>query len=230
MEEKKEDASGWDINKMKTAESKKVEETEVVPPILEVSEDVAVESLSSHEISDLIVKKKHRLFDRKKPAKSYTLEELQILQEQKLKEERLARESAADEETLAAMKLEKKGYYEHYRKFFSMGQSQEVRLKKFFEFYTARVHSPGALSLKNSMERVQSWMDLFGISLADKKSKPFSDAEFEAFAERCKASGIECPFDVFAKTVRERTSIHKETADADKHRLELYEQVLGGRK
>lgn len=223
MDEKKEEASGWDISKMKTAESKKVEIKEAaLPP---VSEDAALKDLSSDDITQVIVKKKRRLFDRSKNPMDYTVEELEIAKQQKIEEERLAREKAADLATLAAMRLEKKEYYEHYRKFFSMGQPQEARLKKFFEFYTMRVHSMGALSLKNSMERIQSWMDLFGISLSDKKSKPFSDAEFEAFAERCKNTGIECPFDVFAENALERTRLNRETAVADQHRRELYKQV-----
>jgi len=226
MEEKKEDGIGWDIGKMgikKTIESKKVEDTGAVD--LPVSEAAALKDLSSDGITQVITKKKRRLFDRSKNPMDYTVEELEIAKQQKIEEERLQKLKDDDEATLAAMRLEKKGYYEHYRKFFSMGQPQEVRLKKFLEFYTMRVHSPGALSLKTAMERIQSWMELFGISLADKKSKPFSDAEFEAFAERCKAAGIECPFDVFARAALERTSINRETAAADQHRHELYEQI-----
>jgi len=221
QEEKKEDGTGWNIAKTKV-ESKKVEET--MPVVAPISEAAALKDLSSDDITQVIAKKKRRLFDRSKNPMDYTVEELEIAKQQKIEEERLVRERAADAATLAAMRADKKAYYECFRQRYMMNQPHVVRLKAFFEFYTDRIRSPGALSHKNAMEQIQSWMELFGVKLVDKKHV-FTDQEFEEFVDRCKATGIECPFNLFIKQALEGTRINSETEAADLHRRELYEQV-----
>jgi hypothetical protein len=222
MDEKKEESSGWDISKMKTAEPKKVEET--VPVVAPISEAAALKDLSSDGITQVIVKKKRRLFDRSKNPMDYTLEELEIVKQQKIEEERLAREKAADEATLASMRAEKKAYYEYYRKFFSMNQPHEVRMKAFVQYFTDNIRRAQVIDNKSVMMLIQSWMELFGLKLADKKHV-FTDQEFEEFFDRCKTAGVYCPYDLFIKRAREQNVPHRETAVADQHRRDLYNQV-----
>jgi len=181
----------------------------------------AVADASSDDIAQVITKRKHRFFDRGKKLEDHTIEELEILKAQKLEEERLAREKAADEATLAAMRQDKKSYYASYRQRFMMNAPYEDRLKAFFLWYTDHIRSPGGLSNKHAMEQIQSWMELFGVGTSDKRHV-FTDREFESFVDRCKDAGIECPFDLFAKHAVEMV---RTVSAADKHRRELYEKV-----
>jgi hypothetical protein len=209
----------------KEVESKKIEETEaVLPP---VSKAVALKDLSSDDIAQVIVKKKHRFFDRSKKPEEYTLEELEIIRNQKIEEERLAREKAADEAFLAQLRVEKKGYYDHYRKFFSMDQPVDVRWKNFLKFYEKH---RGNLDNKKIMEQIQCWLEeLFNLKLVDRKHPLTTDAEMEAFIVRCRDKNISCPFELFAKYRADMfiptNKEHSLPTSEDRHRLDLIKQV-----
>jgi len=206
----------------KEVESKKTDG--MAPVDFPVSKVVA--DLSSTDIAQVITKKKRRLFDRSKNPEDYSLEELEIIRNQKIEEEKLQREKAADEAFLAQLRAEKKGYYDHYRKIFSMDQPVDTRWINFLKFYE---NHRGNLDNKTTMKQIQYELELFNLKIVDRKHPLMTDAEMEAFVVQCANDGVSCPFELFAKH-RADLSIptnkeHGLPTSEDRHRLDLIKQV-----
>lgn len=176
-------------------------------------------------IDRVILQRKRKLFGGKVDLSKISISDLELLKQQKLREEEAEKHRLEDERTLAQMREQKHEYYDTIRDhYFKMSTPFEDRFVSFLNFYAANADRINVLKSRGLLlAQIRSEMELFGLKVSDKKHV-FTDAELEQFRERCQAEKISCPFDSFAihamQTLRVRS-------DADVHRKQLMETVVG---
>jgi len=195
-----------DGNAMKT-NLMKSGETGAVEPLVSKAGD----GVSADDVEKLIVKKKSRLFGKHEKLEDLSVADLEILRQQKIKEEQVEAIRLKDEATLAEMRADKKSYYDMIRNKHKMHDSFEARLESFFG--------------EKRLPLIKILLELWGLKIIDKKHV-FTDAELESFYEKARDQGVRCPYDSFALHAKQHMTIR---SPADEHRAELMKKVVAER-
>ena len=197
--ESSKDVDGMKLNPVK---KESVEAGAVEPVVLK-----AVDGVSADDIEKLIVKRKTRLFGKHEKLEDLSIADLEILRQQKVREEQVEKNRLEDERTLAQMRQDKKEYYSMLRNRYKMSEPFDARLAAFYG---------------KRLPEIRMLLELYGLKIIDKKHV-FSDGEFESFYEQSREKGVRCPYDTFAFHMKQGIVVR---SSADEHRKDLWERVM----